>query len=113
MNNLKPAGLQTAPDPVLKQGLYYPELPTLRLVHHEGTNLEPLPRRHQLPVLSERELEFLRLACTEYTYKEIARRMYLSPRTIDGYRDQLFEKLKVRTRVGLVIYAIRHGIFIV
>ncbi len=60
--------------------------------------------------LNERELEFMRLVCTESTYKEIADRMYLSPRTIDGYRDALFEKLNVRTRVGLAMFAVRSGI---
>ena len=61
-------------------------------------------------VLNQRELEFMRLVCTEWTYKEIADRMYLSPRTIDGYRDALFEKLNVRTRVGLAMFAVRSGI---
>jgi DNA-binding CsgD family transcriptional regulator len=60
--------------------------------------------------LNDRELEFMKLVCTEWTYKEIADRMYLSPRTIDGYRDALFEKLNVRTRVGLAMYAVRNGI---
>jgi len=44
------------------------------------------------------------------TYKEIADKMFLSPRTIDGYRDALFEKLQIKTRVGLVMYAIKNGI---
>ena len=44
------------------------------------------------------------------TYKEIADKMCLSPRTIDGYRDALFEKLNLKTRVGLVMYAIKNGI---
>jgi len=44
------------------------------------------------------------------TYKEIADKMFLSPRTIDGYRDALFEKLNCKTRVGLVMYAIKNGI---
>jgi len=61
-------------------------------------------------VFNQRELEFMRLVCTEWTYKEIADRMYLSPRTIDGYRDALFEKLNVRTRVGLAMFAVRSGI---
>jgi DNA-binding NarL/FixJ family response regulator len=65
--------------------------------------------RHVLP-LNEREMEFMKLVCTEWTYKEIADLMYLSPRTIDGYRDALFEKLNVRTRVGLAMYAVRSGI---
>ncbi|HEY4209299.1 MAG TPA: LuxR C-terminal-related transcriptional regulator [Puia sp.] len=63
-----------------------------------------------LTALNDREVEFLKLACTECTYKEIAEQMYLSPRTIDGYRDTLFEKLNVKTRVGLVLYALRNGI---
>jgi DNA-binding CsgD family transcriptional regulator len=60
--------------------------------------------------LNDRELEFLKLACTELTYKEIAEKMFLSPRTIDGYRDALFEKLEIKTRVGLVLFAIKNGI---
>jgi DNA-binding NarL/FixJ family response regulator len=44
------------------------------------------------------------------TYKEIADEMGLSPRTVDTYRDQLFEKLHLKTRTGLVIFAIRNGI---
>ncbi|WGK64118.1 response regulator [Croceiramulus getboli] len=60
--------------------------------------------------LSERELDFLKLACTDKTYKEIAELMCLSPKTIDNYRDSLFKKLKVRSRIGLVLYAVRNHI---
>lgn len=58
--------------------------------------------------LKDREIEFLQFACTEMTYKEIAEKMFLSPKTIDGYRDSLFQKLNVKNRVGLVIYAIKN-----
>jgi DNA-binding NarL/FixJ family response regulator len=47
------------------------------------------------------------------TYKEIAGKMYLSVRTIDGYRDTLFEKLDVKSRVGLVLFAIKNKIVLV
>ncbi len=57
-----------------------------------------------------REHEFIQLACTELTYKEIADRMCLSPRTVDGYRESLFEKLEVKSRVGLVLFAIKRGL---
>lgn len=60
-----------------------------------------------------REQEFIQLACTELTYKEIADKMCLSPRTVDGYRESLFEKLEVKSRVGLVLFAIKNGIVIV
>ena len=59
----------------------------------------------------ENELTFMKLACTELTYKEIADRMCLSPKTIDGYRDVLFTKLNVKNRVGLVMYAIKNKIY--
>lgn len=59
--------------------------------------------------LNDRQVEFLRLASTELTYKEVADKMNVSPRTVDGYRDELFEKLGVRSRVGLVLFAIRNG----
>jgi len=59
----------------------------------------------------ENELTFMRLACSELTYKEIADKMFLSPKTIDGYRDSLFTKLNVRNRVGMVMYAIKNKIY--
>lgn len=61
-------------------------------------------------VLNEREREFLRLTCTELAYKDIAAKMFLSARTIDDYRQSLFNKLKVHSRVGLAMYAIKNGI---
>lgn len=63
--------------------------------------------------LNQQELQFLELACSEYTYKEIADIMCLSPKTIDGYRAGLFEKLNVKSRVGLVIFAIRNKMVMV
>ena len=61
--------------------------------------------------LKEREITFMKHACSEMTYKEIADVMCLSPKTIDGYRDVLFTKLKVKNRVGLVMYAIKNKIY--
>lgn len=66
--------------------------------------------QHPAGLITEREMEFVQWACTEMTYKEIADEMCLSPRTIDGYREALFEKLSVRSRVGLVLYALRNGL---
>jgi DNA-binding NarL/FixJ family response regulator len=62
------------------------------------------------PNLSEREILFLKYCCEDKTYKEIAEILHLSSRTVEGYRDHLFEKLKIKTRIGLVMYAIRTGI---
>jgi two-component system invasion response regulator UvrY len=104
-----PSQLRTALDSIRTQGFYYSELVTGRLINSiQKTNKDTIHARDTQ--LSDREKEFLKLACTEMTYKEIAEQMCLSPRTIDGYRDALFEKLQIKTRVGLVIYAIKNGI---
>ena len=63
-------------------------------------------------ILNDVEVRFLKLACTDMTYKEIAYEMRMTPRNIDSYRDALFEKLDVKSRVGLAIYAIKNGIVI-
>lgn len=102
--------LRAALDSVMEKGYYYTDLVTGKLLHTINHFNEPETRMRRLLTLNERELEFMKLVCTEWTYKEIADRMYLSPRTIDGYRDALFEKLNVRTRVGLAMYAVKNGI---
>ena len=63
-----------------------------------------------MPQMNDREKLFLELACSELTYNEIADKMFLSPKTIDGYRNSLFEKLIIKSRVGLALYAVRHGL---
>ena len=60
--------------------------------------------------LNHRELEFLRLACSELTYKEIAHEMHVAERTVDGYRESLFDKLNVRSRVRMALEAISLGL---
>jgi DNA-binding NarL/FixJ family response regulator len=60
--------------------------------------------------LTEKELVFLKLSCSELTYKQVAAQMFLAERTIDGYRESVFEKMNVQSRVGMVMEAIRRGI---
>ncbi|MDB5196303.1 MAG: DNA-binding response regulator, partial [Flaviaesturariibacter sp.] len=66
--------------------------------------------RVQQAMLTEQEVEFLKLACSDMTYKEIASQMRLTPRTIDVVRDALFTKLDVKSRVGLAMMALRNGV---
>lgn len=109
LKDCEPLELKTALDSVMQKGYYYSELVTGKLIHTINQMDEDADMRN-LAHLNEKEIQFLRLACTEMTYKEIADKMFLSPRTIDGYRDALFEKLNIKTRVGLVMYAIKNGI---
>jgi len=110
LKDIEPAEFKNALDSLVKKGFYYSELVTNKLVHVINSLDEPDQKMKNLLTLTDRETEFIKLACTEMTYKEIADKMFLSSRTVDGYRDDLFQKLNIRSRVGLVIYAIKNGI---
>jgi len=109
LKDCEPPELKAALRSVMEKGYFYSELVTGKLIHSIN-KLDQDGDGGNSSRLNEKELQFLKLACTELTYKEIADQMCLSPRTIDGYRDALFEKLQLRTRVGLVMYAIKNGI---
>lgn len=99
--------LRLALDSIIHKGYHYSELVTGHLLHsvqHQGRENDAAFQ------LNEREIVFLKYACTEMTYKEIGNKMFLSPRTIDGYRNRLCEKLHVASRIGLVLYAIKNRI---
>lgn len=62
------------------------------------------------PDISDREMEVLSLICQEFTSKEIAEKLFISTRTVEGHRRNLQEKTGSRNLVGLVLYAVRNGI---
>ena len=103
-----PAELQQALEALMNKGFYYSELVSGKLVN--AINSMNTDGAINVVKLNEREISFLKWTCTELNYKDIAEKMFISPRTVDGYRDSLFDKLKVKSRIGLVIYAIRNGI---
>ena len=78
--------------------------------HTSSEALSKGERKLKYEELTARELEFLNHACSELTYKAIAAEMNLSPKTIENYRESLFSKLRVKSRVGLVIFAIKEKI---
>lgn len=101
LKDCEPAELITAINAVCEAGYYYNEFFT------PGIKAQSLLHNHTS--LSTREITFLRWACTDLTHKEIAAEMQVSPRTIDGYRDSLFRKLNVTSRVGIVVFALKNG----
>jgi DNA-binding NarL/FixJ family response regulator len=108
LKDCDPSELQMAITSLLNKGFYYSELVSGKLVNAINkmeTNAKEINNVHNF---TDKETEFLQFICTDLSYKEIADKMSLSPRTIDGYRDNLFFKLKIKTRVGLVIYAIKN-----
>jgi DNA-binding NarL/FixJ family response regulator len=110
LKDAEPAELKLAFDEVLSRGSYYNELVSRKVLNAVHQLTETKNPTATFASLSAREIEFLKYACTELTYKEIADKMNLSPRTIEGYRDNLCQKLDLKTRVGLAMYAVRNGI---
>ena len=105
LKDTDPRELEMAITHIYKYGFYHSELVTGRMLHILQHSEEK-----DATELNANEAQFLRLCCSELTYKEIATKMGLSPRTIDGYREILFKRFNTTSRTGLVIYAIRAGI---
>jgi DNA-binding NarL/FixJ family response regulator len=105
LKNVEPKELIYAINQLIQKGFYYPEWATGKVFKSLGQ--EELISKSEIKI-TDREQAFLQLSCSEMSYKEIAEKMFCSPRTVEGYRDALFEKLEIRTRVGLVLYALRN-----
>jgi two-component system, NarL family, invasion response regulator UvrY len=105
-----PSELQAALEALFNKGHYYTELVNSKMIN-AISNMENTDNEiKNLIQINEKETEFLKLICTELTYKEIADKMQVSPRTVDNYRDSLFEKTNVKTRIGLAMFAVRNGV---
>lgn len=106
LKDIQPSLLKKALDTVLEQGYFHTEQVANTLMK----SLNDDSKKKERIQLKENEIRFIKLACEEKTYKEIADEMFLSPKTIDGYRQHLFDILNVKNRIGLVMYAIKNGI---
>ena len=103
LKNVRPAELEKALGSLVEKGHYFPDWIAGKVIRSIAAGTPKIP-------VNPRELEFLQYAATELTYKEIAEKMCCSPRTIEGYRDGLFERLGLKTRIGLVLFALRSGL---
>lgn len=105
LKGMEPEALKDALQQVLQQQFYHSNLVSGRLFNAIHTD-----KKNELN-LTQKEMEFLSYCCTDMTYKEIGVKMALSQRTVEGYRDALLQKLKVRSRSGLVVFAINMGLY--
>ena len=107
---MEPEEFHAALEAVSRGDYYFTEMVTNRLVHtvQRKNPQEPVYSHELWHSLNARQQEYVRYACTDLTYEEIAEKMYVSPKTIDGYRDVVFGRFNVKNRVGLVLYAIKN-----
>ncbi len=107
LKNNPPEQLKVALDQLTSKGFYFPEWAASKIYMSMGEDLATSPVNINF---TEREIEFLKYCTTEMSYREIADKMICSTRTVEGYRNSLFDKLGLKTRVGLAVYAIKSGI---
>jgi len=106
LKNTHPSDLEKALKALVSNGFYYPDWAASKVFASLGA---PVKKSTNSILLSEREKEFLRYSVSEMNYKEISEKMFCSPRTVESYRDSLFEKLELKSRVGLAVFAIKNG----
>ncbi len=106
LKNTHPAELEKALTKMINHGYYYPDWASKLVFASLNEDKRLIPNSFKI---SEKEAAFLKLALTEMSYKEIADKMCCSPRTVEGYRDSLFEKLELKSRVGLAVFAMKNG----
>ncbi len=107
LKDMQPSILFQAIDTVFEKGSFYTDFVAQQLLK---VKTEEMKNASLLSELKDREKEFIKWACSELTYKEIADKMCLSPKTIDGYRDSVFVKLDIKNRAGLVLFALKHNL---
>lgn len=110
LKDSKPFVFRQALDNIRDKGFFMNELVSNKMLNYV-VGEDKKNYASVITQLTEKETKFLRLACSEMTYKEIAAELGLSPRTVEGYRDELFKKLGVMSRVGLVMFAIKNGLY--
>lgn len=103
--DIRPEELEEGLITISKGGYYFSDAATAHMLETIQGN-----KKIENEALSDKETLFLTLSCSELTYKEIAEKMQMSVKTIDNYRISLFEKFQVKSRVGLVIHALKHGL---
>lgn len=90
---------------------YYCSTTSKKLAKLIATSAFDPYRKHKPVEFTDREISVISLICEEKTNKEIADKLNLSIRTIEGYRDKIQDKIKAKNAAGIVIYAIKHRIY--
>lgn len=112
LKNCTAATMAEALSEIFRCGYYHNEFLTYSLEHDQGLSKKS-DEELILEQLSDREREFLKLVCheEEYTYDQIAGEMGVQHRTVDGYRESIFEKFSIKSKTGLVLFVLKHRLF--
>jgi DNA-binding NarL/FixJ family response regulator len=119
LKDSKPIHVKNTIENVFQAGYSFDEFVVKQMMKAKNQELEvdeeigkvKRSSKKTLDILTTREVEFIKLCCSELTYKEIAQEMVISPRTIDGYRESVFSKFGFKSRIGMMLFAINHGLY--
>lgn len=95
---------------VAESGYYFSDMVSQVMLQGLVKKDKVRPYFNVIDPLSEREIEVLKLICAEKTTPEIAERLFLSPRTVEGHRNNILLKTGARNVAGLVVFAMTNGI---
>lgn len=109
LKNADPDELELAIKMVIKNGFYFSSVLSGAVLGAANSDNEPEETVKTVD-LKERELEVLQLTCKEFTAAEIAKKLLLSTRTVEGYKRSLLLKTGTKNLAGLVIYAIKNNL---
>ena len=110
LKNSEPDEIRKAIYAVCENGYYFNDLVNKALLKKLVLKNNIKPSFNENVDLTERELEVLKLICEEKTAAEIAKQIFLSPRSVEGIRQRLIEKIGVRNTAGLVMFAVKNGL---
>lgn len=95
---------------VRDKGFYYNSA-VMEVIRENMMGVRPVKTQREVDVeLTNREKEVLQLICQQFTTQEIADKLFISGRTVDGHRNNLLSKLGCRNTAGLVVYAVQNGL---
>jgi len=104
---ISPINLLKVIESVYQKGFYFLE-EQVETMRSQIKTQAPKPKLKLEEEFTEREREVLTLLCQQFTAKEIADKLFVSKRTVESHKDNLFAKTGARNLAGLVIYAIQH-----
>lgn len=107
----EPDEIENAIREVATTGYHFSELVSRVMLHGLVQKKKVNPTFDDIDPLSEREMEVLRMICQELTTTEIAGKLFLSPRTVEGHRNNILLKTGARNTAGLVVFAMSRGIY--
>ena len=110
LKNAEPEEVEEALIAVMETGFYFNNHVSRVMLKGLINKQKAKPKFDETADFTQREMQVLQLICKEHTNAEIATKLFLSTRTIDGYRNKLLVKTGAKNTAGIVMYAVKHGL---